>query len=107
MAPCPRLRCTLRCSHALLPAPEHRRRHLLLHSDSRFTVTLADRSGDLLISHIDRLRSIYQSVQTERHFESIAVCILPDHPHAIWSLPTNDTNFARRWNLIKGGFSRG
>jgi putative transposase len=72
-----------------------------------FTVTLADRSGDLLIRHIDRLRSIYQSVQTERHFESIAVCILPDHIHAIWSLPSNDTDYARRWNFIKGGFSRG
>jgi putative transposase len=29
-----------------------------------FTVTLADRSRDLLVRHIDRLRSIYQSVQT-------------------------------------------
>jgi putative transposase len=48
-----------------------------------FTVTLADRSGDLLVRHIDRLRSIYQSVQTERHFESVAVCVLPDHLHAI------------------------
>jgi putative transposase len=72
-----------------------------------FTVTLADRSGDLLIRHIDRLRSVYQSVQTERRFETIAVCILPDHLHAIWSLPSNDTDYARRWNLIKGGFSRG
>src|SRR5688572_9346923 len=72
-----------------------------------FTVTLADRSGDLLTRHIDRLRSIYQSVQAERRFETIAVCILPDHLHAIWSLPANDTDYARRWNLIKGGFSRG
>jgi len=72
-----------------------------------FTVTLADRSGDLLTRHIDRLRSIYQSVQVERRFETIAVCILPDHLHAIWSLPANDTDYARRWNLIKGGFSRG
>ncbi|MBX9826999.1 MAG: transposase [Xanthobacteraceae bacterium] len=72
-----------------------------------FTVTLADRSGDLLIRHVDRLRSIYRSVQTERRFETIAICILPDHLHAIWSLPRNDTDFAHRWNLIKGGFSRG
>jgi putative transposase len=72
-----------------------------------FTVTLADRSGDLLIRHIDRLRSICQSVQTERRFETIAVCILSDHLHAIWELPSNDTDYARRWNLIKGGFSRG
>jgi putative transposase len=32
---------------------------------------------------------------------------MPDHLHAIWSLPENDADFAKRWNLIKGGFSRG
>jgi putative transposase len=25
----------------------------------------------------------------------------------IWSLPSGDSEFAARWNLIKGGFSRG
>jgi putative transposase len=72
-----------------------------------FTVTLADRCSDLLVRHIDRLRDIYCAVQKQRPFESIAICILPDHLHAIWSLPPGDADFARRWNLIKGGFSRG
>jgi putative transposase len=72
-----------------------------------FTVTLADRSSDLLVSHIDRFRDVYRSVQQQRPFETIAICILPDHLHAIWSLPPGDADFARRWNLIKGGFSRG
>jgi putative transposase len=72
-----------------------------------FTVTLADRSSDLLIEHVDRLRAIYRSVQKRRTFESIAICVLPDHLHAIWSLPPDDSDFAMRWNLIKSGFSRG
>jgi putative transposase len=32
---------------------------------------------------------------------------LPDHLHALWTLPLRDADFASRWNLIKGGFSRG
>ena len=72
-----------------------------------FTVALADRSNDLLVRHIDLLRRAYCSVQKDRPFETVAVCILPDHLHAIWSLPADDTNYAMRWNLIKGGFSRG
>jgi len=72
-----------------------------------FTVTLADRTSDLLVTHIDRLRDIYRSVQHERPFDSVAICILPDHLHAIWSLPPGDSDFATRWNIIKGGFSRG
>ena len=72
-----------------------------------FTVTLANRSSDLLVRHIERLRGIYVSVEKSRPFETIAICVLPDHLHAIWSLPENDADFALRWNLIKSGFSRG
>ena len=72
-----------------------------------FTVTLADRSSDLLTRHIDRLRRTYQTVQERTPFETIAICILPDHLHAIWSLPPDDADFPRRWSLIKSGFTRG
>jgi putative transposase len=72
-----------------------------------FTVTLADRTSDLLVRHIDRLRESYRLVQARRPFETIAICILPDHLHAIWSLPAGNSDFARRWNLIKSDFSRG
>jgi putative transposase len=72
-----------------------------------FTVTLADRSSDLLLRQIDRLRRIYMSVQTRYTFETVAICILPDHLHAIWSLPRGDCDYPLRWSLIKAGFSRG
>ena len=71
-----------------------------------FTVTLADRSSDLLVRHVDHLRKVYASVQEWYPFETIAICILPDHLHAIWLLPTGDTDFPLRWRLIKTGFSR-
>jgi putative transposase len=72
-----------------------------------FTVTLADRSSDLLVRHIGRLRRNYAYVQQRRPFETVAICVLPDHVHAIWQLPPNDADFPLRWSLIKSSFSRG
>jgi putative transposase len=46
-------------------------------------------------------------VQRRHPFETIAICILPDHIHALWQLPGHDADFSTRWSLIKSGFSRG
>jgi putative transposase len=72
-----------------------------------FTLVLADRSSNLLVDHIDRLRQAYRTVRERRPFETIAICVLPDHVHAIWALPDGDVDFSTRWSLIKSGFSRG
>jgi putative transposase len=72
-----------------------------------FTAVLADRSSRLLVDEIDRLRIVYRTVQQGRPFETIAICVLPDHIHAVWALPERDADFSSRWSLIKSGFSRG
>src|SRR5207244_12765290 len=72
-----------------------------------FTVVLAQRPNNLLIDEIDRLRQIYKIVQQRYPFETVAICILPDHIHALWALPEGDANFSARWSSIKSGFSRG
>jgi putative transposase len=72
-----------------------------------FTIMLADRSSKLLVDEISRLRKFYAQVQERRSFETIAVCVLPDHLHAIWRLPEGDADFAMRWQLIKKSFSHG
>jgi putative transposase len=71
-----------------------------------FTVTLADRTSDALVRHVAVLRDVYRSVRQRCPFETIAICILPDHLHAIWSLPAGDSDFPARWSMIKAGFSR-
>jgi putative transposase len=71
-----------------------------------FTVNLADRSSALLVEKVDLLRRAYGHVQERHPFKTVAICILPDHVHAIWTLPDADADFPLRWNLIKGGFSR-
>jgi putative transposase len=35
-----------------------------------------------------------------------AVVVLPDHIHAIWTLPPRDPDFSTRWMLVKSAFSR-
>src|SRR5262245_59185089 len=72
-----------------------------------FTVVLEDRTSDLLVRHVDRLRRIYQTVQERHPFETVAICILPDHIHAVWSLQEGDANSSLRWSLIKSGIWRG
>lgn len=32
--------------------------------------------------------------------------LLPDHIHCIWTLPKNDTDFSKRWGLIKARFTK-
>ena len=61
-----------------------------------FTVVLAERSSTLLVDKIDRLRNAYRLVRERRPFETIAICVLPDHIHAIWSLPEGDADFSTR-----------
>src|SRR3954471_18175589 len=72
-----------------------------------FTVVLADRKTDLLVKEIERLRQCYRLGRERRPFETIAIFVLPDHLHALWSLPAQDVDFSTRWSLIKSGFSRG
>lgn len=35
-----------------------------------------------------------------------AMVLLPDHLHAIWTLPPGDADFSTRWRLIKSRFTR-
>ena len=71
-----------------------------------FTVALANRQSHLLIQYIDYFKQAYRKVWQNYPFESVAVCVLPDHVHAIWTLPPDDCNYSLRWQLIKRYFSR-
>ena len=71
-----------------------------------FTVNLADRRQDLLTRHIALLREVMQEVKAQHPFEIVAMVVLPEHLHAIWTLPPEDTDYPIRWSLIKSGFSR-
>lgn len=71
-----------------------------------FTVNLADRRSSLLVERIDTLRHAFRYVLRSHPYRVDALCVLPDHLHALFTLPPGDADFAVRWNLIKGHFSR-
>jgi len=70
-----------------------------------FTVTLADRRSSVLVDHVDLLRNALRVARQERPFVIDAIVILPEHLHAILTLPPNDFDFSGRWRRIKGYFS--
>src|SRR4051794_16630508 len=70
-----------------------------------FTVTLADRSSKILVDHVDLLREALRVARRERPFVIDAIVILPEHLHAIFTLPPDDADFSGRWRRIKGHFS--
>ncbi len=71
-----------------------------------FTVNLADRRLRLLTNHIEPLRAAFRYARNRHPFTVEATVVLPDHLHAIWTLPEGDADFALRWRLIKSTFSR-
>ena len=70
-----------------------------------FTVTLADRRSTLLTDSIDQLRQAYTLAVERSPFKTTAICVLPDHLHAIWTLPEGNADYSHRWSLIKSQFS--
>ncbi len=73
-----------------------------------FTVNMLERCpNDLLVRHIELLRSVVRKVRGKRPFHIDAWVILPDHLHCVWTLPPGDDDFTNRWRLIKQGFSKG
>jgi len=71
-----------------------------------FTVNLFDRRSRLLVEHIDALREAVRATQERFPFQVDAMVVLPDHIHAIWTLPEDDFDFSVRWRLIKVRFSK-
>ena len=71
-----------------------------------FTANLFDRRSRLLVEHIDALREAVRATRQRFPFEIDAMVVLPDHLHAVWTLPEGDCDFPVRWRLIKIRFSK-
>ena len=71
-----------------------------------FTVNLQDRGSELLTREIGRLRATVARTGAERLFHINAWVVMPDHLHAVWTLPEGDANFWRvsgllcNWDLV-------
>jgi putative transposase len=71
-----------------------------------FTVNLFDRNSRLLVENINALRDAVRATRERFPFHIDAMVVLPDHIHAVWTLPEGDRDFSTRWRLIKVRFAR-
>ena len=71
-----------------------------------FTASLQDPKSQALTERIDHLRAAFGATFNERPFWCDAMVVLPNHLHAVWTLPPGDSDFSTRWRLLKSRFSR-
>lgn len=82
------------------------RRNQIVGGTYFFTVNLIDRNSSMLVENVILLRNSIAQVMQKHPFKIDAMVVLPDHIHAIWTLPMDDADYATRWRLIKTHFSR-
>jgi putative transposase len=51
------------------------------------------------------LGQAFRAAQQERPFEVVAIVLLPDHLHCLWTLPAGDDDYSSRWKDIKDRFT--
>ena len=71
-----------------------------------FTVNLLERKQRLLTERMVNLRLAIARTKRAHPFRVEALVVLPDHLHAVLTLPPGDSNFSTRWRLIKTGFAK-
>lgn len=72
-----------------------------------FTVVTERRQRVLVLPEVRAaLRAAIENVRVARPFDIKGWVLLPDHIHAIWTLPADDADFATRWRLIKSHVTR-
>ena len=71
-----------------------------------FTVALRNRRADTLVAHIHELRHAIERARVLCPFNIDAMVVLPDHLHAVWTLPEGDSDYSARLRSIKSGFVR-
>lgn len=60
----------------------------------------------LLVDRVDTLRNAFEQTRETHPFEIAAIVVLPNHLHAVWTLPPGDADFSTRWRLIKTRFAK-
>jgi putative transposase len=71
-----------------------------------FTVRLLDRNSTLLTDHFSAFGEAMRQARIRKPFHVDAWVVLPNHAHAIWTLPPGDHDCATRWRAVKIAFSK-
>jgi putative transposase len=71
-----------------------------------FTVRLLDPASTLLTDHFSAFGEAMRQARVRKPFHVDAWVVLPNHAHAIWTLPPGDHDCATRWRAVKIAFSK-
>jgi putative transposase len=73
-----------------------------------FFTLVTEQRAPILIEPLARrsLRRAFLDCRSRRPFHLVAVVLLPDHLHTVWSLPRGDTEYSLRWAWIKKEFTK-
>jgi putative transposase len=86
--------------------PDYRRWYVS--GGTYFFTTVANHRRPVLCDTLAR-RCLHEAIQTVRAtwpLELVAVVLLPDHLHSVWTLPQGDASYPTRWRRIKEEFTR-
>jgi putative transposase len=86
--------------------PQYRRNYVP--GGTYFFTVVTHQRRPILTTELGRdcLRKALSQEQDKRPFEIFAIVLLPDHLHAIWTLPEGDAEYSLRWSRIKEQFTR-
>ncbi|MGG7605363.1 REP-associated tyrosine transposase [Massilia sp. BKSP1R2A-1] len=71
-----------------------------------FTVRLLERGSTLLTDQFAAFGEAMRLARVRKPFHVDAWAVLPDHAHAMWTLPPGDHDCASRWRAVKIAFSK-
>ncbi len=71
-----------------------------------FTLVTHQRTPILNKHALPHLKASLLSASMRMPFRIPAIVVLPDHLHCLWSLPSGDVDYSRRWQFIKASFTR-
>ncbi len=75
---------------------------------SYFFTLKTERNAPLFASDANRrlLGVVFREMKKKWPVEVEAIILLPDHLHAIWTLPTGDDEYPKRWGWLKKEFTQ-
>jgi putative transposase len=85
-----------------------RYRRVAVGGGTHFFTVVTYRRRRFLTAEVPRrwLREAIKVTRRDWPFEIDAWVLLPDHLHCVWTLPEGDADYAIRWALIKGRFTK-
>jgi putative transposase len=80
-----------------------------IQSGGTFFFTVVAERRQRILTNPDIRAALREAIETTRQNQPFVIegwVLLPDHLHAIWTLPPADKDFSNRWRTIKGGVTK-